>query len=108
MAEEELLENTEGQEINLVYTKAKNLSFGCNSWLAIKPVMVILTIPITIISLGLFLIVINALIIMMADYIVDGFQVNGFWWALIFSIILSIVTSILERLNGKPQVEDEE
>ena len=74
----------------------------------IKPAMVILTIPITIVSLGLFLVVINALIIMMADYIVDGFQVNGFWWALIFSIILSIVTSILERLNGSKQVEDEE
>jgi putative membrane protein len=71
----------------------------------IKPIMVILTIPITIISLGLFLIVINAFIILFADYIVDGFEVSGFWWALIFSIILSLVTSLFERLNNNEPKE---
>lgn len=71
----------------------------------IKPLMIILTIPITIISLGLFLIVINAFIILFADYIVDGFEVSGFWWALIFSIILSLVTSLFERLNNNEPKE---
>lgn len=68
----------------------------------VKPVMIVLTIPITIFSLGLFLIFINAFIIMFASYIVDGFKVHGFWWAFLFGIILSIVTSIFEAI-GKPQ-----
>jgi len=61
----------------------------------IKPILVILTIPITIITLGLFLLVINALIILMADEFVSGFSVNGFWTALLFSILLSICQSIV-------------
>ena len=69
----------------------------------VKPIMVILTIPITIVSLGLFLIVINACMILLASKLVDGFHVNGFWWALLFSFILSITTSILESLKQKDQ-----
>ena len=69
----------------------------------VKPIMVVLTIPITIFSLGLFLIVINALIILLASKLVSGFHVDGFWWALLFSIILSMVTSILESLKQKDQ-----
>lgn len=65
----------------------------------VKPVLVILTIPITIVTLGLFLLVINALIILMADYLVDGFSVNGFWWALLFSLILSIFNSLFDDLT---------
>ncbi len=61
----------------------------------LKPVLVILTLPITIVTLGLFLFVINAGIILLADYFIPGFEVNGFWWALLFSLLLSIVTSIL-------------
>ena len=56
----------------------------------VKPVLIIFTIPITIFTLGLFLLVINALIIMLVDYLVPGFRVDGFWWALAFSIVLSI------------------
>lgn len=72
----------------------------------VKPIMVILTIPITIVSLGLFLIVINALIILLASKLVSGFHVDGFWWALLFSLILSMVTSILESLKQKDQNGD--
>ncbi len=61
----------------------------------VKPILVILTIPITILTFGLFLFVINALIIMMADYFIDGFAVSNFWIALLFSILLSIFQSIL-------------
>ena len=60
----------------------------------VKPILVILTIPITIITLGLFLFVINACIILLADKFVDGFGVTGFWTALLFSILLSISQSI--------------
>ncbi|MDQ3047586.1 MAG: phage holin family protein [Bacteroidota bacterium] len=67
----------------------------------VKPIMVILTIPITIFTLGLFLLVINALMIMLAAKLVPGFHVNGFWWALLFSLILSIITSILESIKKR-------
>lgn len=65
----------------------------------VKPVLIVLTIPITIVTLGLFLLVINAIIILLADYMVDGFTVNGFWWALLFSLILSIFNSLFDDLT---------
>lgn len=68
--------------------------------MVLKPVLIILTIPVTIFSLGLFLLVINAFIIQLTGVIVSGFVVESFWWALLFSIILSIVTWFLE-LPGK-------
>lgn len=61
----------------------------------VKPILVILTLPVTILTLGLFLLVINALIILLADKLVDGFAVNSFWTAILFSILLSILQSIL-------------
>jgi putative membrane protein len=64
----------------------------------LKPLMVILTIPFTILTFGLFLLVINAFIIMIAAYWVNGFRVDGFWWAFAFSIILSLISSALEKL----------
>ncbi len=67
----------------------------------LKPLLIILTIPVTIFSLGLFLLVINAFIIQLAAYIVPGFIVDTFWWALLFSVILSIVTWLLE-LPARP------
>jgi len=66
----------------------------------VKPLLVLLTLPITIFTLGLFLLVINALIILLAAEIVPGFHINGFWWAILFSIILSLVVSLLESLAG--------
>ena len=62
--------------------------------LLIKPILVFLTFPITIITLGLFLLVINAAVILLSDRIIPGFQVDGFWWALLFSIVLSIINSL--------------
>jgi putative membrane protein len=65
----------------------------------IKPIMIILTIPVTVFSFGFFLLVINALMVILAARIVSGFHVQGFWWALLFSFILSFVTSILEGIK---------
>jgi putative membrane protein len=65
----------------------------------VKPILILFTIPITILTLGLFLLVINAIIILLADYLVDGFFVDGFWWALLFSLILSIFNSLFEDLT---------
>lgn len=63
--------------------------------LIVKPVLVLFTLPVTIITLGLFLFVINAIIILLVDAFVPGFSVAGFWIALLFSILLSIFQSIL-------------
>jgi putative membrane protein len=65
--------------------------------LIVKPILVILTLPITIFTFGLFLFVINALIILLAAKFVSGFRVDGFWWAMLFSLLLSILTSFLYR-----------
>lgn len=69
----------------------------------LKPVLVILTIPATVLSLGLFLLVINACIILVADAMLDRFEVANFWWALLFSLILSFLNAILERIFGTNQ-----
>ena len=63
----------------------------------VKPILVILTLPITLITFGLFLFVINAIIILLASDFVKGFAVDGFWWALLFSFLLSIITSALYK-----------
>ncbi len=65
----------------------------------VRPVLVLFTIPITILTLGLFLLVINALIILMVDYFVQGFNVDGFWWALAFSLILSVFNSLFSDIT---------
>jgi len=68
--------------------------------LIVKPILVILTLPVTILTLGLFLLVINAIIILLADSFISGFGVDGFWIALIFSLLLSIFQSILFSILG--------
>jgi putative membrane protein len=64
----------------------------------VKPVLVILTLPITVVTLGLFLLVLNALVFWFAGSILKGFQVNGFWWAVIGAIVYSIVSGLLSGL----------
>lgn len=66
--------------------------------LIVKPILVILTLPITIVTFGLFLLIINAIIILMAGYFVDSFEVATIWWALLFSLLLSLFQSILFSL----------
>lgn len=62
--------------------------------LFVRPILSILSLPITIVTMGLFSFVINALIILLTDYFMDSMYVDGFWWALLFSILLSLVTSL--------------
>ena len=64
----------------------------------VRPILVILTIPVTVLTLGLFLLVINALIILMAEYLIAGFDVDGFLWALIFSLVLSLIEAVLDMI----------
>lgn len=69
--------------------------------LFVKPVLVLLTLPVTFFTLGLFLLVINAIIILLCDHFVDGFDVSSFWTALFFSIILSLSQSLVYQLTGE-------
>jgi putative membrane protein len=66
----------------------------------IKPIMVLLTLPFTIITLGLFLLVVNAIIILLCTKIVGGFTVDSFWIAMIFSVVLSLSQSVIFSLIG--------
>ncbi len=71
----------------------------------VKPILILFTLPITIFTFGLFLLVVNALIILMCDSLVTGFKVDGFWWALLFSLALSFLQSLLrkavEQVDGR-------
>jgi putative membrane protein len=74
--------------------------------LLVKPLLIILTLPVTVVTLGLFLLVINAIIILLASSLVGGFQVDGFWWALLFSILLSFVSSFMLKLGKTKEERD--
>ncbi|QTD38725.1 phage holin family protein [Polaribacter batillariae] len=73
----------------------------------VRPLLIFFTLPATLVTFGLFIFVINAIIIMLADKLVDGFAVDNFWWALLFSILLSIFRSALFSLlkDDKKQLD---
>lgn len=73
--------------------------------LFIKPLLLILTLPITLLTFGLFAVVINAVLILLASSIVPGFNVDGFWWALLFSLVLSLINSFLNSASKSPQTK---
>lgn len=64
----------------------------------VQPILVVLTLPITIVTLGLFLFVLNALLFWFVGSILSGFQVNGFWWAMAGALLYSIIAGLLSRL----------
>lgn len=64
----------------------------------VKPLLILLTLPITVVTLGLFLLVLNALVFWFAGSILRGFQVNGFWWALLGALVYSIIAGFLSGL----------
>ena len=65
----------------------------------LRPILIFLTIPVTVLTLGLSVFIINALLVLLVARIVPGFHVDSFWWALAFSLILSVVTSFLNSLT---------
>jgi putative membrane protein len=73
----------------------------------VKPLLIFLTIPITIFTLGLFLLVINVLMILFVDDLIAGFSVSSWFTALIFSFIVSITASLIEKLIGVPKKTDD-
>lgn len=66
----------------------------------IRPVVIFFSLPLTILTLGLFILVINALMVMLVDYFVEGLKIKSFGWALGFSIIMSIINAILFAIFG--------
>jgi putative membrane protein len=64
----------------------------------IRPILIFLTLPLTILTLGLFIFVLNALLVLLTSAIVPGFDVKSFWWALLFSLVFSLVSFILHRI----------
>lgn len=72
----------------------------------VKPILTLVSLPITVFTLGLFLLAINAIIILFADKLVDGFKVDGFFTALWFSIVLWLVNSLLNLFGKKPENEN--
>lgn len=65
----------------------------------VRPLLVILTLPVTILTLGLFLLVINVLMVLLADKMVSGIHIDGFIWAFIFGLLLSFASSTISRLQ---------
>jgi len=63
--------------------------------LLIRPFIILLTLPINILTLGLFTLVINAWILMLADKLIDGFTIDGFGWAVLFGLVISILNTLL-------------
>lgn len=69
----------------------------------VKPVLQLLTLPITVVTFGLFLLVINGAMILLVDWLLPGFDVANFWWALLMSICLSFVNSIVDKKSNTVQ-----
>ena len=67
----------------------------------VKPILIILTLPLTIITLGLFLFVVNTLVVLLASRFVDGFRIANFWWGLLFALLLALITSVVFKEMDK-------
>lgn len=63
----------------------------------VKPILIILTLPITVVTLGIFLLVLNVLMVMLAGKFVSGIHIDGFWWAFVFSLLLSFLSSAVNN-----------
>lgn len=67
----------------------------------VKPILILLTLPVTVVTLGLFLFAINAIVILLAARLIEGIKIDGFWWAMLFSIILSIFDTGVQKSMDK-------
>lgn len=89
--------------------------YGTALWFAVilgilnvflKPLLIILTLPLTLFTLGLFLFVINTIIVLLASDWVDGFEIDSFGWGLLFSLLLSLITSLLFKEEDRQRREE--
>ncbi len=68
----------------------------------IKPVLKALTLPLNVVTFGIFSLILNTLLIMLAAAIVPGVDIANFWWALLFGLLIGLVTAVLENFDGNP------
>lgn len=87
-----------GVEVTLVGAAVLAVVLGIIN-IFIKPVLKILTLPLTVLTLGLFSLVLNALLVMLAAAIVPGFAISGFWAALLFAVLLSLINAVFNHLD---------
>ena len=71
----------------------------------VKPILFLLTLPLTIITLGLFLIVLNALMLEITAFFAPGFTIDGFGWAIVGAIVLAFVSMVTNRIGGRERRE---
>jgi len=69
----------------------------------VRPILYVLTLPITVVTLGLFLIVLNAIMLELTDFLVPGFAIDGFGWAIVGAIVLSLVTMVTDRIGRREE-----
>lgn len=74
--------------------------------LSVKPLLIILTLPVTILTLGLFLLIINGIVIWMAHKLVDGFDISSFWMGVLFSVLLTVLQSIVHSILKEDKKPD--
>lgn len=67
----------------------------------LKPFLIVITIPLTVITFGLFLLVVNVIVLYVAEAFIDEFQIAGFWWALLFSLLVSFVNGVLYGIGKR-------
>jgi putative membrane protein len=68
----------------------------------VKPFLILLTLPITIVTMGLFLLVLNALVFWLAGSLFRGFQVDGFWWAVAGALLYSLISGLFSMMLYQP------
>lgn len=68
----------------------------------VRPILLVLTFPLTVVTLGLFLFVLNAIMLELTAWIVPGFDINGFGWAILGAIVLALVSLVTNRIGTKP------
>ncbi|HYI08934.1 MAG TPA: phage holin family protein [Thermoanaerobaculia bacterium] len=67
----------------------------------VRPILFVLTLPLTVLTLGLFLLVLNAIMLELTAWLVPGFDIQGFGWAIVGALVLSIVSLVTDRI-GRP------
>jgi putative membrane protein len=67
----------------------------------VRPILIVLTLPLTILTFGLFIFILNAVLVLFASAIVPGFEVKNFWWALLFSLLFSIISTVIHSIINK-------
>lgn len=68
----------------------------------LRPILFVLTLPITVLTLGLFLLILNAIMLELTAWLVPGFGIDSFWWAILGALVLSIVSLVTNRIGRDP------